>query len=169
MPRKFIKKYTPSVQQIKKSTHIPRILADHMHHPSLWHLNRRSVAKAVAIGLFCTWLPMPFQTVLAAILAIVFYANLPLAVVLVFISNPFTMTAMFYLAYQVGSALLGLEAHHLHFTMSIDWVSQMIQYSWKPLLVGSLVLAIGSSLLGYILTRTLWRLCIVQRWRNRCK
>jgi len=167
MPRKLIKKYMPGIQQIKKTAGIPRVLANHMHHPSLWHFNRRSVAKAVAIGLFCTWLPIPFQTILAALLAIVLYANLPLSVILVFISNPLTMPAMFYFAYQVGCTLLGIDRHHLEFTMTVEWVSQIIKYSWKPLLTGSLVLAISSSLFSYVLVRGLWRLAIVLRWRRR--
>ena len=39
-------------------------------HPSLWHLNRRSIPGAVAIGLFCGLIPGPFQMLSALILAI---------------------------------------------------------------------------------------------------
>jgi len=138
-----------------------------MHQPSLWHLNRRSVAKAFAIGLFCTWLPLPFQTILAGFLAIVFCANLPLSVVLVFISNPLTMPAMLYFAYRVGAYIMSVAPEPMNFSLSIEWLSNLIGSSWQPLILGSLVMSVVSSLLGYIVIRVLWRLHIIQRWQNR--
>ena len=167
MPKKFIKRHIPDAHQLHKRCGFMSVLGDHLHRPSLWHLNRRSVAKAFAIGLFCTWLPIPFQTLVAAFLAILFCANLPLSVILVFISNPITMPAMFYLAYRLGSTLLGKAAEPVGFSFSMEWLSHMIGNSWEPILLGSLVLAIISSGLGYIMIRILWRLHIIQRWQNR--
>ncbi|MEE9304457.1 MAG: DUF2062 domain-containing protein [Thiotrichaceae bacterium] len=167
MPRKFIKRHIPDAHQLHKRCSFMGVLGEHLHRPSLWHLNRRSVAKAFAIGLFCTWLPIPFQTVVAAFFAIVFCANLPLSVVLVFISNPLTMPAMFYFAYRLGSILLGSIPEPMSFSLSIEWISNMIGSSWRPILLGSLVLGIISSVLGYIAVRVLWRLHIIQRWQNR--
>ncbi len=167
MPKKFIKRHIPDAQQLRKHCGFMGVLGEHLHRPNLWHLNRRSVAKAFAIGLFCAWLPIPFQTIVAAFLAIIFYANLPLSVALVFVSNPITMPAMFYFAYRVGSTLLGSIPDPMSFSLSIEWISNMIGSSWRPILLGSLVLAIISSVLGYISVRVLWRLHIIQRWQNR--
>jgi len=167
MPRKFIKRHIPDVKELHKHCSFIGVLGEHLHSPSLWHLNRRSVAKAFAIGLFCMWLPIPFQTVLAGFLAFLFCANLPLSIVLVFISNPLTMPAMFYFAYRLGTAMLGSIPDPISFSFSIEWFSTMIGTSWKPLLLGSITLAMISSLLGYIVVRVLWRLHIIQRWHHR--
>lgn len=167
MPRKFIKRHIPDAKQLHKRCGPIGILGEHLHRPSLWHLNRRSVAKAFAIGLFCTWLPIPFQTLLAALLAILFCANLPLSVLLVFISNPITMPPMFYFAYRLGAHLMGIPPEEMDFTFSFTWLSNMIGHIWQPLLLGSLLLGILSSIVGYILIRVLWRLHIIQRWQQR--
>lgn len=167
MPRKFFKQHIPDADQLHKHCSFTSVLGDRMHQPSLWHLNRRSVAKAFAIGLFCTWLPMPFQTILAAFLAILFCANLPLSVVLVFISNPLTMPAMLYFAYRIGAFVMSIAPEPMNFSLSIEWLSNLIGSSWQPLILGSLIMGILSSLLGYIVIRILWRLHIVQRWQNR--
>ncbi|MCK5725755.1 MAG: DUF2062 domain-containing protein [Thiotrichaceae bacterium] len=167
MSKKLIKKYIPTVQQLKDYGCLPQSLSHHMHQPSLWHLNRRSVSKAVAIGLFCTWLPMPFQSLLAAGLAIFLYANLPLSVVLVFITNPVTIPPMFYFAYYIGTGLLGVEPQVIEFSMTLDWFGHTLKQAWKPLLAGSLFLAFFSSVMGYLLARGLWRWYIILRWSKR--
>jgi uncharacterized protein (DUF2062 family) len=58
------------------------------------------------IGLFCAFLPLPFQMVIAASLAVLSRCNVPIAVVLVWVSNPITMTPMLFFSYQLGAWLL---------------------------------------------------------------
>ena len=84
----------PDHKKIRDHKHL-RIFGKLLHNPSLWHMNRHSVAKAFAVGLFFAWVPVPFQMVLGAGGAILFHANLPLSVVLVWLTNPFTMPPMF--------------------------------------------------------------------------
>ncbi len=64
----------------------------YFHHRSLWRINCDSVSRGVAIGLFAAAIPlMPFQMVIAAFLAIIIRANLPISVAVSWISNPFTL------------------------------------------------------------------------------
>lgn len=168
MPRKFIKRHVPNAAYFREKSGLS-FLGDQLHRPCLWHFNRRSVSKAVAIGLFCTWIPIPFQTIIAALLATLLSANLPLSVVLVFITNPITIPPMFYFAYRVGAWLLGIPSETMHFSFSLEWVSATLKHSWQPLLVGTLVMGVLSSVIGYIGVRIAWRSFILRQWHERCQ
>ena len=168
MPKKFFKRYSPDPTQLKGNKALG-FLGDRLYRPNLWHLNRRSVAKAFAIGLFCTWLPFPFQTVIAASLAIFYCANIPLSVVLVFITNPITIPPMFYFAYRLGNKLLMQENNNFNMELSWEWLTTGMVQVWEPLLFGSLILGIISSILGYISIHLVWRYNIKCRWEERKK
>ena len=89
MARKVLQKYLPHFHRVREHQTL-RLFGSVALKDNLWHLNRRSVARAFAIGVFCAFLPIPGQMVVAAALAIVFASNLPLAVLLVWITNPVT-------------------------------------------------------------------------------
>ena len=100
--KKFFKRILPEVHQIREHKHL-QIFGDILHDPHIFHLTRRSVAGGVATGLFVCFLPMPGHMILAALVAIKLRVNLPLAVILVWITNPVTMPPIFYLAYKLGN------------------------------------------------------------------
>lgn len=166
MPRKFLKKYSPSPKAIRENKALS-CLGESVHKPSLWHMNRRSVSKAFAIGLFCTWIPMPMQTLLAAALAIYYRAHLPLSVVLVFITNPITIPPMFYSAYKLGSFLLGMEPQPVAMDLSWQWFTTTMGDIWQPLLFGSIILGTISSIIAYFTINIIWRNSIKSRWKDR--
>ncbi len=166
MPRKFLKRYAPTPKAIRENRALS-VFGKRLQHSSLWSMNRNTVAKAFAIGLFCAWLPIPLQTVLAAALALYFRANLPLSVVLVFITNPITIPPMFYFAYKLGSFLLGMEPQSVPMDLSWTWFTTTLQQIWRPLLFGSFILAIFSSMLGYLSIQIIWRISVRKRWRDR--
>ena len=134
-----------------------------MHKPNLWHLNRRSVAGAFAVGLFCAWMPVPFQMALAAGAAIWIGTNLPLSIVLVWITNPVTITPMFYFAYLVGTWIIGEPPTDFSFELTFDWLLNELSSSWKPFLVGCFTLASISSLIGYFVIDGFWRYSVVRK------
>jgi len=166
MPRNFLKKYSPSPKTIRENKALS-YLGESIHQPGLWHMNRHSVAKAFAIGLFCTWIPFPLQTVMAALLAIYYRAHLPIAVTLVFVTNPITIPPMFYFAYRLGGLLLGIEPQDVSMDLSWQWLTTTLGYIWQPLLFGCLILAIISSVTGYFIIDSLWRKSIKRRWQDR--
>jgi hypothetical protein len=51
VPRKYFRKYLPDPEKLRSSRMVAAF-GRWLHHPNLWHLNRRSVSGAVAIGLF---------------------------------------------------------------------------------------------------------------------
>jgi hypothetical protein len=166
MARKLIKRYLPEMHTIRHHKHL-RIFGSLLHDPNLWHLNRRSVAGAFAVGLFMAFMPVPLQMVPAAAAAIFFRVNLPISVALVWITNPLTMPPVYYLCYRIGAWLLGRPM--LAFTADLSWtgVATELLHTWQPFLVGCLVIATGASALGYFGMQGLWRWHVVREWEKR--
>ena len=156
----------PDHDVIRNHKHL-RFLGPLKNDPNLLHLNRRSVSGAVAVGLFMAWVPVPFQMALAAIAAIVVRVNLPLSVVLVWISNPLTMPPLFYFAYKLGAWILGVPEMGFSFELSFEWLKQGLGAIWQPFLFGCFILGTGCSLLGYLCIRSLWRFKVIQSWNER--
>lgn len=168
MAKRLIKRYLPDVHKVRNHKYL-RLFGEMLHDPNLWHLNRHSVSDGFAIGLFMTFIPIPFQTIPAAALAILFHANLPIAVVLVWITNPFTMLPIFYFSYKVGTWVLGSTPQAFTFEMSWPWLAYELGQIWLPFLLGSLLVASTASLIGYFGMHQLWRWRVVRNWEKRKK
>ena len=143
-------------------------------HPNLWHLNRRSVPGAVAIGLFCGLIPGPVQMVSALLVAIPCRSNIPLAMVVTWYTNPFTIVPLYLVAYEVGRLVLGTDPA-MGVTAIPDWNWTLAaMWDWvislgKPLVVGLVVLALGLAVSGYFITRLAWRVYVITAWRRRAE
>jgi len=166
MARKLIKKLFPKLDDLHKDKSMG-IFGELKNDPNLWHLNRRSVSSAFAVGLFSAFIPIPFQMVLAGGLAIAVRCNLPIAVLLVWITNPVTMPPVFYLAYKIGTWILRTPQHEFHFDPSLHWLFTELTYRWQPFLLGCFILAACSALAGYISVRLCWRYYVVGILRTR--
>lgn len=166
MPRKFFKRVLPDHRRIRDHKHL-QVLGKLLHDPNLFHLNRRSVAGGVAIGLFVAFIPIPFQMLLAAALAMIARVNLPLSVLLVWITNPLTMPPMYYGSYKLGAWLLGTAPKKFHFELSFDWLTNELAHIWQPFLLGCFVAGLIAALLGYLVTRILWRWHLVRAYQAR--
>jgi len=166
MPRRYIRPYLPSADQVKNNKYL-KLFGKVVHEPCLWHLNKKTVAGAFFVGLFCAWVPIPFQMVLSAAIAILVRVNLPLSIALVWVSNPFTMPPLFYGAYQFGSWLLGIPEAPFSFELSWEWLGNSLVHIWQPFLLGCLVLGIITSIFGYVFAKLLWRFLVVMHWKKR--
>lgn len=161
MPRRFFRHHLPGPGRLRAHRSLRLGLGDLLHDPDLWHLNRRSVSGAVGVGLFVAWIPLPAQMLLAGLLALFLRVNLPLAVVLVWVTNPLTMGPMFWAAWWLGRWLLDIEHVAVAFEPSVAWITAEIARIWQPLLLGCLILGLLSALVGYGLCRLLWRYHVV--------
>ncbi|MFT6987507.1 MAG: hypothetical protein ACJAT7_003363 [Psychromonas sp.] len=168
MPKKFIKRFSPNPETLKAHPHL-RHFGQALQNPNLWHLNRRSAAGAVAVGLFCAWMPIPFQMLLAAVVAILFTVNLPLSVALVWVSNPITMPPLFYGAYRLGAFILQENVVEFKFQLSFAWLAKILETIAPSLLLGCVIMGISSAILGYALLRLFWRFNITKKWQRRNK
>ena len=166
MPKKFIKRLMPDHHTIKNHKHLS-IFGELLHNPNLWHLNRRSVAKAFAVGLFFAFVPVPFQMVLSAGIAIIVHANLPLSIALVWITNPLTMPAIFYFCYLVGTWILGVPEQSFTFEANWQWVVDSLSTIGPAFLLGCGVLAVLFAIAGYFGIQVLWRYSVIKEWDKR--
>src|SRR2546425_8111675 len=177
MLRKFFRKYLPSNESIRQNRHIARF-GTLLLHPNLWHLNRRSVSGGVAAGLFAGLVPgsNPVQFAVAALLAVAFRVNLPVAVVVTLYTNPFTIVPLYVIAYEIGALIFASDGAALSHAPEIDWsrlgASMQAYFDWvlalgKPLAVGLVILAVGLAMAGYIFVQLAWRAHVILAWRRR--
>lgn len=166
MPKKWLRRHLPSYETLGESG-VLRPVSKYLREPELWHLHRRSVSGAAFIGLFCAFLPLPFQSLIAAALAILTRCNLPLSAALVWITNPLTIPPMFYFAYRLGAWLLGINVEVSAIELSWEWLTSQFETIARPLLVGSLVCGWVTGITAYALVRVSWRLHVLQRWQER--
>ncbi len=166
MPKKFIKRFMPDHRTVREHKHL-QFLGRFLHEPNLWHLNRRSASGAIAVGLFCAFLPMPLQSIPAAALAILFRVNLPISIALVWLTNPATMPPITYFCYKVGAWVLGTPPQPWSFEPSLEWLTQGMGTLLPPFLLGSFLVASVCSATGFLLVRALWRLNVVRHSRRK--
>lgn len=172
---KTLKKYLPRRDSLEQEGKL-RWLGKHLYHPELWQFHCHAVAKGTAFGLLAAFIPLPGQTVAAALLAYLGRANLPISIVLTWVSNPFTFVPINYGIYKVGKWLTGDTLPYYPLT-EFDWqdtsISEAAVHIWhwlssfgKPFLVGSIVVASTFAVIGYLLVQSIWKLArFVQRDR----
>ncbi len=176
MPRKFFRKYLPSHESVRQNRNI-RFFGAALHHPNLWHLNRKSVAGGTAVGLFCGLIPGPLQMLSAALLAILFRVNLPVSVILTWYTNPFTIVPLYYFAYKLGMFVTGGNGHVLPggdpdvLGLPItEWIPTLLQWltaMGKPFVLGLFLLALILAVCGYLLVIAGWRVHVTLAWKKR--
>jgi len=118
-------------------------------------INRKSISRGVFVGLFWAFIPMPMQ--MLAVLAITPFLkfNVPIAISMVWLSNPITMPFMYYMEYQTGNFLLG-NAGLENIELSLDWFSDNWDKIITPLYVGTIPYSFGISGLIYFIINKLW-------------
>ncbi|UST94113.1 DUF2062 domain-containing protein [Pseudomonas siliginis] len=166
MPRRLFKRYMPDPTSIREHKSL-RFLGTLLHDPNLWHLNRHSVARAMAVGLFAAFLPIQAQMLVAAALAVMVRGNMPIAVSLVWLTNPITMPAVFFCTYQAGAFLMDVPARHLPDELTWEWISGELSTLWQPFLLGSVVVGLVLGVLAYFLVMLYWRWWVARQWRRR--
>lgn len=161
MPRRIFKRFAFKRHELSQKwfmTPFRHMLND----PRLWGVRRRWVVPAFAIGLFVAYLPFLGHTVIAMFIALALRVNIPVAAVSSWVGNPATWVPMYYLAYRLGSAILGTDMQPFDFEPSFDWMRHTFVHIWQPLLLGSLLLGAATATLGYFALDGLWRLSLAK-------
>lgn len=143
-----------------------RPFAHRLEHPLLWHMNRRSIARGIALGLFAGFILPIGQIFLAAFLAMTVRANVLIAAGATLITNPFTFPPIYFAAYKVGCGITGMKPAPPDMQRSADMVARLHQIA-TPTIVGLLLFAFLSALAGYVAVHVFWRWRLSRRWANR--
>ncbi len=182
MPKHLIRKYLPDPEKIAS---LPGLgpLRHRLEDPNLWHLNRRSASGAVFWGLWFAFLPMPFHTVPAVIVAIMLRLNLPLCVLMVWFNNPFTLLPILWLSYHLGALLVPQWAMHppphlVDFARLVEsWFHHgppdkhpiRLARLLEPVLLGMMVNGFIFGAVGAMSLNLLWRQHVRRAWTRRRK
>ncbi len=176
MLRKYFRKVMPNADKVREVRALS-MFGDSLFHPALWHLNRRSAAGGVAVGLFCGLIPGPLQMVGAAIVCVLLRVNLPLALVTTLYTNPFTIVPLYLLAYEIGGFTLGARGiakppalpawEWSNLLASMDAMSQWMMGLGTPLVLGLFLLASMLAALGYATVRGIWSVYLRRAWHAR--
>ena len=138
-----LKKILADSPAIKRSAYFHAYLRNSSS--SLWRVNCGSVSRGCAVGLFAAVIPIiPFQMVLAVILAILIRGNLAVSILVSWVSNPFTYIPIAYIAYRVGELTLGGQG------------STHLYQLGKTYFVGVGIVSIGLAIAGFLITVVIW-------------
>ena len=120
-----------------------------------FNINRKMITRGVLIGLFWGFIPMPMQMAAVVATAPFIRFNVPIAIAMVWLSNPITMPPMYYMEYLTGNYLLGLEGIN-SIELTLEWFSANMKDIFVPLYVGTAFYSIVVSALVYFLLNWLW-------------
>lgn len=168
----FVRRHVPT----RDSVHNNRLLRPFAHRltdPALWRLHRRSVPRAVALGLGIG-IVIPFMhVVIAALLAIPIRANVAVAGAFTLLINPLTIPPLYYAAYRTGAWELGSQQFAFtapasaHVTGQAANFLQWLHQSSGPWALGILTIAVAASVIGYVVSALSWRAFLAMRWARR--
>jgi uncharacterized protein (DUF2062 family) len=132
----------------------------------LWAMNRTSLSRGISIGLFCAFLPMPFEMVVAVFLAIMLGGNLIFASTLVWISNPVTWIPLYTPCYLLGAKILQVDPIDIHEITSLKNIFHL-GYHYAALWTGCLIVGSIIAFSTYFLISVFWRIQVKSEWQER--
>lgn len=186
----FFRRYLPDAETVRNNRWL-RWLGPALHHPRLWHVSRRGLALGMALGVFFGLLIPIAQIPLSAAAAVALRANVPAAVASTLVTNPVTFGPVYYLAWRLGSAVLGkpvregeqppvldptapapAAAGHAPPPPDESWwqgLKRRVLGVGKPLLLGLAILASAVGVLTYFAVSWVWALKVWYTRRRRLR
>lgn len=169
----WLKARVPDREKLAENRFL-RPFANHVLRSDLWRFTRRSVPRGVALGLFVAIL-IPFaHSFVAAVTAVFIRANVPVAIVTTFSSNPLTWVIIFPTAFEIGRFLLHIDAmtniqpiSETMQTTQTDHLLQQLTGAGIETALGLFVLACTVSAVGYFVSGLIWRTLVARKRRAR--
>jgi len=156
--REFILRRLPDRDRLRQSF-LHRVFGKHILARDLWHVDARSLAGGLSIGLFIAFTPtIPLQMMLAFFAARYFRVNLPAALLACWVTNPLTAVPVYMMAWRLGWFVL----HALPF--GSEYLAVYDEARQTRFIMGSFYLWTGSLIMGAVaagssnlLLRWLWK------------
>lgn len=169
---KWLTRHIPTRETVHENP-LLRPFARHLSDPALWRMTRRSVPRAVALGLGVGVIIPIMHTAIAAIIAIPLRANVAITAAFTLIVNPLTIPPIYYACYRIGAWELRHDASVINpqtaerVSGELGRIMFWIQHASGSIAVGVLTVAVASAALGYGLSSVLWRWWLGSKWRRR--
>ena len=157
-------RFIPTKEELKNKKAL-KFLRPLMNHPEYWLFHHKNLARAVFVGVFTAFIPVPFQMILAVLFSIPLRANIIVAVSLVWISNPLTIPPMLYGCYRLGKLILHIDSGNgavLHSTIGTSLFTNPGQIL-EPLLLGCAIAGVVCAAAATLLFYLGW---LIVRWRR---
>ena len=138
----------------KKQSKIDKFIQKYNIPREYLSINRKAITKGLAIGIFWGFIPMPFQMLAVLAMTPFLKFNVPIAISMVWLSNPITMPFMYYMEYRAGAFILGKP--HLHVELTVQWFQNNLGNIFIPLYTGTMLYAIIVSVAVYYGVNWLW-------------
>lgn len=168
----------PTREEMAENKYL-RPIAHRFLTPELWRFTRRSVPRGVALGIFAGFIIPVGQIFLAAFMALPARANVPLAALVTFITNPFTFPAWAVVANKLGAFILKIDAGMTGGAAQVEiasdrwsWLIELFEGAGVTVLVtifGFIVLAIVGAAIGYLLAGFVWRFVVARKRARRLR
>lgn len=118
-------------------------------------VNRQMITRGVLVGLFWGFIPMPMQMLAVMATAPFVRFNVPIAISMVWLSNPLTMPLMYYIEYLTGNFILGREGLD-NIELTMQWFTENFDDILVPLYTGTAFYSIVVSGIIYVALNRLW-------------
>ncbi len=170
--RRWLNRNMPTRESLAQNR-LLKPVAHRFLRPELWHFTRRSVPSGVAIGIFAGFALPVGQIPLAAFLCLPFRANVALAVLFTFLTNPFTFPFWIWLGNKIGAFLLRIDSitHGEVLQTHLDsWLADWLYWLMKEAgvtAVGLLFLAFVGAAVSYLLAARYWSWWVGRKWKRR--
>ena len=169
----LIRKNMPTREQLERNRFI-RPFAGKVLRSELWRFTRRSVPRGVAFGLL-VGIIVPFAQILfAALMSVPVRANVPLAALTTFVTNPVTTPLIWVAAYWVGGWLLRVDAATIvapvNTAIERTELQQFLEWLTGATMVtafGLVVIAVVSASVSYLVSVWVWRWWTARKWSRR--
>jgi uncharacterized protein len=169
----WLRRNTPRREDFERNRFL-RPVAHRVMAPELWRFTRRSVPRGVALGWLVGVLIPVAQTIFAALLALPSRANVPVAAITTFATNPFTTPPIWFAAYKLGGWALHLDAQtgaqpvaEVMDSSLGEVLKWLVSDAAPALALGLAIIGLVGAAIGYLLASFGWRWWIAHKWRQR--
>ncbi|MEB4800966.1 DUF2062 domain-containing protein [Acinetobacter soli] len=176
MAKQFFQSWLPSSEKVA-NLKLLRFFGKRSLNPLLWYINRKSITRAVFIGTFFGLLPIPFHSLFIVAAVLMFEVNLPIGLVLAWLSNPLTLVPILYIGFWIGTKIYHVQMINKEMLLGVlhqisNWVRNFghahIDLSLAKILLSGLVIeALVVAIVLSVVTNLFWRWSVIHHWKNR--